>query len=155
MSDRHFSHEVWLSQLRDHLAEERYAARTSRQCLAVARHFLRCLDKQHVDVARCNLRMSKGICNRHNGGIAAAMAIHHITEDGNGSHQRHPHALAPGSGPVATGNASGHACRDFAKRIRREYGEWMGDQRGLAPGTVSHRCAEARRLLDWLGERLT
>ena len=51
MSDRHFSHEVWLSKLRDHLAEERYAAGTSRQCIAVARHFLRCLDKQHVDVS--------------------------------------------------------------------------------------------------------
>ena len=51
MSDRHFSHEMWLSKLRDHLAEERYAAGTSRQCLAVARHFLRCLDKQHVDIS--------------------------------------------------------------------------------------------------------
>src|SRR3954467_13752787 len=38
MSDRHFSHEMWLSKLRDHLLEERYAARTSRQCIAVARH---------------------------------------------------------------------------------------------------------------------
>src|ERR1700680_1428344 len=51
MSDRHFSHEVWLSKLRDYLTEERYAARTSRQCIAVARHFLRCLDKQKVDVS--------------------------------------------------------------------------------------------------------
>jgi hypothetical protein len=51
MSDRHFSHEIWLSKLGNHLTEERYAARTSRQCLAVARHFLRCLDKQHVDVS--------------------------------------------------------------------------------------------------------
>src|SRR3989449_147653 len=51
MSDRHFSHEVWLSKLRDHLTEERYAAGTSRQCIAVARHFLRCLDKQKVDVS--------------------------------------------------------------------------------------------------------
>ena len=51
MSDRHFSHEAWLSKLRDHLTEERYSARTSRQCIAVARHFLRCLDKQKVDVS--------------------------------------------------------------------------------------------------------
>ena len=51
MADRHFSHEMWLSKLGNHLTEERYAARTSRQCLAVARHFLRCLDKQHVDVS--------------------------------------------------------------------------------------------------------
>ena len=51
MSDRLFSHEMWLSRLRDHLAEERYAAGTSRQCLAVARHFLRCLDEQHADIS--------------------------------------------------------------------------------------------------------
>src|ERR1700733_6550568 len=51
MSDRHFSHEGWLSKLKDHLSEERYAARTSRQYIAVARHFLRCLDKQKVDVS--------------------------------------------------------------------------------------------------------
>jgi len=51
MSDRHFSHEAWLSKLRDHLTEERYSARTSRQCIAVARHFLHCLDKQKVDVS--------------------------------------------------------------------------------------------------------
>src|SRR5215470_7199032 len=50
MSDRLFSHEMWLSKLRDHLAEERYAAGTSRHCLASARDFLRCLGKQHVDV---------------------------------------------------------------------------------------------------------
>ena len=51
MSDRHSSHEAWLSKLSNHLAEERYAARTSRQCITVARHFLHYLDKQHVDVS--------------------------------------------------------------------------------------------------------
>ena len=51
MSDRHSSHEMWPSKLRDHLLEERYVGRTSRQCIAVARHFLRCLDKQKVDVS--------------------------------------------------------------------------------------------------------
>ena len=50
MSDRLFSHEMWLSKLREHLIEDRYAARTSRQCLAVARHFLRYLGQQNLDV---------------------------------------------------------------------------------------------------------
>ena len=31
----------------------------------------------------------------------------------------------------------------------------MAGQRGLAQETVSHRCSEAGRLLDWLGERAT
>ena len=39
--------------------------------------------------------------------------------------------------------------------MRGEYAQWMAGQRGLAPGTVSHRCCEAGRLLDWLGERAT
>ena len=50
MSDRLFSHEMWLSKLGDHLGEERYAAGTSRQCLAAARHFLRYLGERHADV---------------------------------------------------------------------------------------------------------
>src|ERR1019366_6423007 len=37
--------------------------------------------------------------------------------------------------------------------IRGEYAQWMAGQRGLAQGTVSHRCSEAGRLLDWLGDR--
>ena len=39
--------------------------------------------------------------------------------------------------------------------MRRKYAQWMAGQRGLALGTVSHRCCEAGRLLDWLGERAT
>jgi site-specific recombinase XerD len=39
--------------------------------------------------------------------------------------------------------------------MRGEYAQWMAGQRGLAPGTISHRCCEAGRLLDWLGERAT
>jgi site-specific recombinase XerD len=31
----------------------------------------------------------------------------------------------------------------------------MSGQRGLAQGTVSHRCSEAGRLLDWLGKQAT
>jgi len=39
--------------------------------------------------------------------------------------------------------------------IRGEYARWMTGQRGLAQGTASHRCSEAGRFLDWLGERAT
>jgi len=39
--------------------------------------------------------------------------------------------------------------------IRGEYARWMTGQRGLAQGTVSHRCSEAGRFLNWLGERAT
>jgi hypothetical protein len=47
MSDQKFSHESWLSKLRDHLEKERYATATVGQCMGVARHFLGYLKKQH------------------------------------------------------------------------------------------------------------
>lgn len=50
MSDPCTSYEKWLSKLRDHLAEECYAARTSQRCVVVARHFLDFLAKQHIEV---------------------------------------------------------------------------------------------------------
>jgi len=80
MSDRHFSHEVWLSKLRDHLTEERYAARTSRQCIAVARHFLRCLDKRKVDVITAQPASVEDYLQQAR--RTAAMAIRQITKAG-------------------------------------------------------------------------
>lgn len=52
MSDQSFGHEIWLSRLKDHLQQERYAARTTERCLVVARHFLASLQKQNVDVSK-------------------------------------------------------------------------------------------------------
>jgi integrase/recombinase XerD len=132
MSDRYFSHEVWLAKLRDHLTEERYAARTSRRCIAVARHFLRCLDKQKVDVSTAEpasveayLQQARRMYRRHHG---------------------HP--------PRYKGWQCLHT-NGIHMLLRLVQGQWMAGQRGLAPGTVSHRCCEAGRLLDWLGERAT
>jgi hypothetical protein len=82
MSNRYFSHEMWLLELKDHLVEERYAARTSRQCLAVARGFLDGLDSSMLTSARHNQEASRGIYNRHDGCIVAAMAIHPIIKVG-------------------------------------------------------------------------
>jgi hypothetical protein len=50
MSDQCCSHETWLAKLSDHLDKERYAAATARWCVAVARQFLRSLDKRQVEV---------------------------------------------------------------------------------------------------------
>ena len=156
MSDRLFSHEVWLSKLKDHLAEERYAAGTSRQCLAVARHFLRCLDKQHVDVSAAQPANVEGIYNRHGGCIVAAMAIHQTTKVGGVSTPMASTCFC------AWFRASGHRYRQRSRLSRfcraksaESTAQWMTGQRGLAQGTVSHRCSEAGRLLDWLGERAT
>ncbi len=156
MSDRHFSHEVWLSKLRDHLTEERYAARTSRQCIAVARHFLRCLDKQKVDVSMAQpasveeyLQQARRMYRRRHGHppdykgwqCLHTNGIHMLLRLVQGQWPPAPKAVTP--------------VEVLQSEMRGEYAQWMAGQRGLAPGTVSHRCCGAGRLLDWLGERAT
>jgi integrase/recombinase XerD len=156
MADRHFSHEMWLSKLRDHLLEERYAARTSRQCIAVARHFLRCLDKQKVDVSTAQparveeyLQQARRMYRRRHGHPPDSKGwqclhtngIHMLLRLVQGQWPPAPKAVTP--------------VEILQSEMRGEYAQWMAGQRGLAPGTVSHRCCEAGRLFDWLGERAT
>lgn len=156
MSERLSSHEMWLSKLRDHLAEERYAAGTSRQCLAVARHFLRFLDAQHIDVnaarlanveeylqrARRRYRRRHGHPPNYEGWRCLhTNGVHMLLRLVQGQWPPVPKAVIP--------------IDILRNEIRGEYAQWMADHRGLAQGTVSHRCSEAGRLLDWLGERAT
>ncbi|MGA2580201.1 MAG: site-specific integrase [Bryobacteraceae bacterium] len=156
MSDQHFSHEEWLSKLRDHLDEEHYAARTSQRCLVVARRFLASLEKQHLEVAAATL----------------TNVGRYLEQTQRGYRQRHGHApdysgwrpvqtssihmllrLVQGQWPPVSVAVTPEGM--LRQRICGEYGEWMGDERGLAPITVLDRCAEARRFLDWLGNRVT
>jgi integrase/recombinase XerD len=154
MSDRLFSHEMWLSRLRDHLAEERYAAGTSRQCLAVARHFLRCLDEQHVDISEAlpanvewYLQRARRKYRRRHGHTPDCKGWRSLHSNGIHMLLR----LAQGQWPPVPTAVT--ASEILQSEIRREYAQWMAGQRGLAQETVSHRCSEAGRLLDWLGER--
>lgn len=156
MSDKYFSHQEWLSKLSDHLDKEHYAARTSQRCLVVARRFLASLEKQHVEV----------------GGASLPNVERYLEQAQRGYRQRHGHPpLYRGWQPVQTSSIhmllrlvqgcwppvtlAATSAGMLQQRICREYGEWMGDQRGLAPMTVFDRCAEARRFLEWLGDRLT
>jgi integrase/recombinase XerD len=156
MSDRNFSHEVWLSKLRDHLTEERYAAKTSRQCIAVARHFLRCLDKQKVDVSTAQPGSVEEYLQQAGTDVSPppwpSARLQRLAVS---PHQWHPHALAPGSGQWPPAPKAVALVEIVQSEMRRGYAQWMAGERGLAPGTVSHRCCEAGRLLDWLGERAT
>ncbi len=156
MSDRLFSHEAWLSKLREHLTEERYAAGTSRQCIAVAGHFLRCLDRQHVNVSAAQpanveeyLRQSRQTYRRRHGHppdykgwrCLHTNGIHMLLRLVQGRWPPAPRAVTP--------------AEILHSEIRGEYARWMTGQRGLAQGTVSHRSSEAGRFLNWLGERAT
>jgi len=156
MSDRLFGHEMWLSKLRNHLAEERYAAGTSRHCLAVARHFLRCLGEQHADInavrpaeVEVYLQRAQRLYRRRHGHPPDykgwrwlhTNGIHMFLRLVQGQWPPEPIAVTP--------------VEILQSEICGAYTRWMSGQRALAQGTVSHRCSEAGRLLDWLGERAT
>jgi integrase/recombinase XerD len=156
MSDRHSSHEAWLSKLSNRLAEERYAARTSRQCITVARHFLYYLDKQHVDASEAQTASVEAYLQQAR---RRYRRRHSHPPDYEGWRCLHTNGihmllrLVQGQWPPVPRAIT--AAEILQSEIRGEYTQWMAGQRGLAQGTVSHRCSEAGRLLDWLGERAT
>lgn len=156
MSDRQFSHEMWLSKLKEHLVKERYAAGTACRCNAVARHFLHCLDREHVEVAVAR----------------PANVERYIQQARRKYRRRHGHSpdykgwrclhtngiyillrLVQGQWPPAP--AIDGPTEIFNGEICGEYARWMTGFRGLSQNTVSDRCDEARRFLDWLGDRAT
>jgi integrase/recombinase XerD len=156
MSDRHSSHDAWLSKLRNHLAEERYAARTSRQCFTVARHFLQYLDKQHVDVSEAEtasveayLQQARRTYRRRHGHPPDSKGWRCLHTNGIHMLLRMVHGQWP---PVPRAVTPAEIWRS---EILGEYVQWISGQRGLGQETVSHRCSEAGRLLDWLGEQAT
>jgi integrase/recombinase XerD len=156
MSDRHSSHDAWLSKLRNHLAEERYAARTSRQCFTGARHFLQYLDKQHVDVSEAEtasveayLQQARRTYRRRHGHPPDSKGWRCLHTNGIHMLLRMVHGQWP---PVPRAVTPAEIWRS---EILGEYVQWISGQRGLGQETVSHRCSEAGRLLDWLGEQAT
>lgn len=156
MSDQLFSHEMWLSKLREYLTEERYATRTSRRCIAGARHFLCSLDKQHLDVSAAQptnvevyLRQARRSYRRRHGHPPDYKGWQCLHTNGIHMLLRLVQGQWP---PVPTAVTPAEILRS---EICGEFAQWMAGQRGLAQGTVSHRCSEVRRLLGWLGERST
>jgi site-specific recombinase XerD len=156
MSDQCFDHETWLSKLRDHLDKERYAAATARWCIAVARHFLRCLDKQHVEIRAAQptnveryLQHAQQRYRRRHGHSPNYRGWQCLHTNGIHMLLRLVHSQWP---PVAVPTTP---IEVLQRELCGEYSRWITDFSGLAPHTVSYRCAEARRFLDWRGERAT
>jgi integrase/recombinase XerD len=156
MSDQHGSHETWLSKLRSYLEEERYAGGTARRCVDVARHFLAYLNKQHVEVGTAQpanvegyLQQAQRRYRRHHGPSPDYEGWRH-------SHTNGIHMLlrlVQGKWPPAS--ESDTPVKILQREICEEYARWITGFCGLAQETASHRCAEAGRLLDWMGERAT
>lgn len=153
MPDQCPSDEIWLSKLRDHLTKERYAARTFQRCVVVARHFLRFLAKQQVEVETAT----------------PAHLEHYLEQVERRYRRRHGHAPQyRGWRPVQTSSVhmllrlvqerwppvpvAATPAEILKQNISGEYARWMSDVRGLSPITVSTRLSEAHRFLDWVTE---
>src|SRR5919108_3880735 len=140
MSNRYFSHKQWLLELRNHLAEERYAAGTSRQCLAVARNFLDSLDKQHVGVSAAQpanveayLRQARQMYRRRHGHPPDYKGWQCLQTNGVHMLLRLVQGQWPPVSKAVTPAEIAH------NEICTEYAQWMITLRGLAPQTVTHR----------------
>src|SRR5260370_10465479 len=156
MSNRYFSHKMWLLELRNHLAEERYAAGPSRQCLAVARSFLDSLDKQHVGVSAAQptnveayVQQVRRVYRRRHGHQPDYKGWRYLHTNGIHMLLRWVQGQWPPVSRAVTPAEIAH------NEICSEYAQWMTSLRGFAPQTVSHRRDEAARFLDWLGDRAT
>jgi site-specific recombinase XerD len=155
MSDIYFNHETWISKLKDHLEQERYASKTISRCIAVAGRFLASLEKQHVKVDTTRpanveqyLQEARRRYRRRHGHSPAYKGWRCVQT----SSIRMLLRLAQGQWPPISVAAT--PAQRLQQAIYGEYAQWMIGLRGLSQVTVSDRGAEARRFLDWLGQRL-
>jgi integrase/recombinase XerD len=122
----------------------------------VARHFLQYLDKQHVDVSEAEtasveayLQQARRTYRRRHGHPPDSKGWRCLHTNGIHMLLRMVHGQWP---PVPRAVTPAEIWRS---EILGEYVQWISGQRGLGQETVSHRCSEAGRLLDWLGEQAT
>jgi site-specific recombinase XerD len=142
---------MWLSKLGNHLAEGRFAASTSQGYVCIARHFLIFLARQRIAVGDAALahveqylQQAERRYRRHHGHspeyrcwrYSRTGGIHMLLRL---AQRRWPPAEAPTEMPH--------------RELCEEYAQWMTTSSGIAQTTVSHRCNEACRFLDWLGDR--
>lgn len=142
----------WLRRIGDHLKEQRYGSCAPFR-ISTTRRFLEFLRRNDLTVSMVQpadiekylrtLRVRRK-SGRHVVGSKSLRAAHraaiHIL-------LRLVHGRWP-LPPVARCDRE-----RFRDELISEYNAWMRDLRGLSESTRSSRCAEARRLLEWLGER--
>lgn len=145
-------HSVWLTRIRDHLKEQRYGTCAPHR-ISATRRFLEFLHRSSRTVWTVQQDDIESYLNalrvrRRSGRHAVG------SKSLRGAHRAAIHILlrlVHGRWPLAP------VARCDRERLRdeliSEYGRWMRDLRGLSESTRSDRCAEARRFLDWLGER--
>ena len=156
MSD-HSDHEQWFAKLKNHLETERYSAATVSRCMDSAGHFLTDLAEQHVDnvdarpahvehYLRQAMRRYRRWRHGHSPGYKSwrclqTDGIHILLRLVQGQWPPVPAAVTP--------------TEIMQREVCEAYSGWMTNLCGRSPGTVSGRCGEAHRFLDWLGESAT
>jgi integrase/recombinase XerD len=148
------SHEEWLSRLRDLLREERYHPGYARRGIAVARNFLAFLEKRRTAITDAQpetveryLRLAEQKYRQRYGHLPDY-------EGWRCSHTSGIHMLlriAHGQWPPAS--AAVTPAERYRRKLCDNFGTWLTEMRGLAAETVVERRHEARRFLDWQGER--
>jgi integrase/recombinase XerD len=155
MSD-HSDHEQWLAKLKNHLETERYAAATVSRYVNTAGHFLADLAEQHVEVVAAHpthvehyLQQVRRRYRRRHGHSPSYRSWRCLQTDGIHMLLR----LVQGQWPPVP--AAVTPAEILQREVCATYSGWMTSLCGRSPETVSSRCGEARRFLDWLGERAT
>lgn len=144
--------EVWLARLTDHLKTHRYS-RIAKSYAWAARRFLAYLQSEgltvrtvqpcHVQNHLRALRRQRKVCRQaelsNSWRKLNRSAIHMLLR------------LVHGKWPLDPVPRTDQEL--FHQEIANEYRGWMRDLRGLSKMTQQNRCVEARRFLEWLGER--
>ena len=154
MSSKEPPRESWHSRLEEHLRKGRYSPYTTRCRIAVAIRFVRYLKEVHVAVEAVEpsdvdhyLREELRLYRQHHRRTPRSMGRwRHRQTAGIYMLLRLVRKQWP---PEAVATPS----EQFHREVCEQYGVWMNDFRGLAPETISRRCAEARQFLTWLAER--
>lgn len=154
MSDPQSSHETWLSKLRDRLRDERYALGGARRCIAEARSFMAYLEKRRIEIGAVQpknveqyLQHARRLYRRRHGHFPEYKSWRGTQT--NGIHMLLRLVLGQWP-PAPTGGTQADV---FARERCQEFVRWMTSFSGLATLTMAHRCDEARRFLEWLGDR--
>ncbi len=161
MSLQKCTNAFWSSELKQYLNRERYSPQATQRGIVVNRDFLSYLRKAHIAVElvrpsdiQLYLKHALRLYRRHHGQSPESLNSPKSEQWWRYSHTtsiymllRLVHGHWPLPPPPKT------PAEIFQREVCEEYDKWMADVRGLSQETRSDRCAEAKRFLDWRGER--
>jgi site-specific recombinase XerD len=157
MSDLLSQRSALISQFEEHLARASYSSTSTKRYLAVAGHFLKYLEGQHVPIDAAQPSHVTKYLTRELGQFArrhghAPVSVEHWRGSHTAGVHRFLQCIVGQWPPIATASSPYDA---FCRALCTEYAQWLRERRRLAAETISDRAAEAGRFLSWYGERNT